>query len=72
MIERINWSIVFISFCIGLIVVLFKGPKKNYVEYHPTPENISDKVFTDKDGNCFEIDLEKTSCSTDSNIKVRK
>lgn len=70
MIERINWSIVFISFCIGLVVVLFKGPKKNYVEYHPTPENVADKVFTDKDGNCFEINLEKTTC--DSNVKVRK
>lgn len=72
MIERINWIIVFISFCIGLVIVHYKGPKKQYVEYHPTPENIADKVFKDKDGNCFEIDIEKVSCNTEPNIKVRK
>jgi len=72
MIERINWSIVFISFCIGLIIVYFRGPKKHYVEYHPTPENIADKIFKDKDDNCFEVDIEKTSCSAKPDVKVRK
>jgi hypothetical protein len=65
MLERINWVVVFISFCMGLIYVVLVEPPAEVVTMRPTPDNVSDVLYEDQQGSCYVYEASNVECPKD-------
>ncbi len=63
MIEKIQWLVVFLAFCVGLLFVVMTDPHVEYVSMIPTPNE--DKEFESNDGKCFHFEPQEVSCPAD-------
>lgn len=68
MFEIIDFRIVLLTLAIGLFYIYIRGSNKKIVIIYPTPDNINEYQYKDKQNNCFSYDLNEVKCPTDSNL----
>ena len=66
MFKFINKKIFVCSFFMGILFILFFEQEKDKVFVYPTPDNIKDVEYVDKNNTCYEYNEELVECPLDS------
>jgi hypothetical protein len=61
-----NFRYFFISFAIGVFYIYLTNEHKKVIVIYPNPTNLEKYTYVDKSNNCFQYNLEETTCPSDS------
>ncbi len=61
-----NFRYFFISFAIGVFYIYLTNEHKKVIVIYPNPTNLEKYTYVDKSNNCFQYNLEETTCPRDS------
>jgi len=68
MFKFIDFRIFLITLAIGLFYIYIAGGNKKILIIYPTPDNIHEYQYKNKENNCFSYELNEVTCPTDSNL----
>ncbi len=49
----IVWTVFAVAFVLGTVALYFRGPLRQTVYMHPTPDSAASRQYRDKAGTCF-------------------
>jgi hypothetical protein len=58
----ITWAIFAIAFVLGTVAIYLRGPMRQTVYMHPTPDSTSTRQYRDKAGVCFAASPREVAC----------
>ena len=61
-----NFRYFFISFAIGILYIYLTNEYKKVIIMYPNPMNLEKYTYVDKANNCFQYELDETSCPTNT------
>jgi hypothetical protein len=62
-----SFPVFLISFAIGFLVVYLTAPPPKPIMVYPTPENVSELLYRDKAGQCYNFKAKELTCPDDVN-----
>lgn len=66
-----NLRYFLISFAIGILYIYLTNDYKKVIVLYPNPNNLEQYTYVDKTNNCFQYELDETTCPKDFvDIKV--
>lgn len=64
---KINSIYFILSFCIGIFLVYVITPFPEVIYTFPTPDNVDDTIYNNKNGSCYKYKAKEVQC--DANTK---
>jgi hypothetical protein len=62
MIKRIRIIPLFLGILIGVFIVFFVKQEKEIVYKYPTPDNVNNTIYKDKNGVCYKYSAKSVDC----------
>lgn len=68
--KYLDFKLFLISLSVGLLYIYLTNEHKKVIVLYPNPYNVKKYTYVDKANNCFNYDLTKEECPSDSNKYV--
>lgn len=68
LLQKLDFSVFFISLCAGLFLCYITNPTPTIVIKYPNPDNQHLVTYIDDASNCFKYKVDKVECPKDTNL----
>jgi hypothetical protein len=63
---RLNFTVFFIAFALGIFYVYISAPKQKILIKYPTPYNANKVYYQNDDGACYKYKVDEIKCTRNS------
>ena len=71
--KYVDFRYFFVAFAIGIFYIYISNDYQKVIIINPTPTNIHKYTYVDKADNCFQYELDETTCpkNTENYVNVK-